>query len=203
MLVNERFSGSCYRAQTLASILAKSPEILEAQVVGIADDITYINHDYDDFAAFGLPISESLREAVKALGVNREERTNKAIRDILDSSNDDKVDMSRELKGIISNIKEQEYEIYRSHEMWTRKEEGAREVIFKLLDYFINTERDHISDMINSITGTPPKDVSLFHRWDETTREQAVIEYLAKMTDTFALEQYEAIYSPQTKRYYF
>ena len=24
MLVNERFSGSCYRAQTLASILAKS-----------------------------------------------------------------------------------------------------------------------------------------------------------------------------------
>ena len=29
MLVNERFSGSCYRAQTLASILAKSPRTLK------------------------------------------------------------------------------------------------------------------------------------------------------------------------------
>jgi len=34
MLVNERFSGSCYRAQTLASILAKSRKLLLAIEVG-------------------------------------------------------------------------------------------------------------------------------------------------------------------------
>ena len=177
---------------------------LETQVISVADDISYINHDFEDLRGMGAEKLDPLAEVLRRMGDNRVARINAAIEDVVNTScSADRITMSDELIRIVSAIREEENKIYRSHEEWAQREVGAKIVIEALLDYYLSATTEQLKKMLESITGTAPETVNLFPRMDEKGKVPAVVEYIAKMTDTFALDQFRHIYSPEALRYYF
>lgn len=165
----------------------KLPSTLEAQVCKLADSIAYINHDLDDAIRAGLITERDLpQSAVAVLGHSNSERINTLVWDVIDHSwsatgaagdNMPAIAMSREVRDVANTLLEFLFErVY--HVRAAREEtERAREVIRLLYRYF--TEKpERLPQEFLDRTGSV---------------EQAVIDYIAGMTDHYALRMAEEI----------
>jgi len=184
---------------------------LEAQVVGIVDDLVWINHDAEDFHEAGIRIPEDASKALLQLGATRKERMLRAIEDIVNHSNEhQKIAFSHKLKDALDHVAEAEHKIYRTDQTWVRRERGAEVILRSLLDFFMNTEDNEIKDAFHSTIGRGTvaeggsEEISLLTRIQSgVPRLEAVVDHVVKMTDTFALDIYRRIFSPETLDYYF
>jgi dGTPase len=159
---------------------------IEGEVVKISDTIAYINHDIDDAIRAGmitegdLPIS-----AIVKLGNSRSLRINTMVGDIIDNSwgvrgeSKEKpvVTMSPQILEATNTLRqflfEQVYNIRSAQE----ESERARDVVRSLYKYL----NEHIDKL--------PPEYSFYS--DEP--EQRVVDYIAGMTDQYALRMAEEL----------
>lgn len=160
------------------------PSTLEGKCVARADRIAYINHDIDDAIRAGvLKEFELPSEIFRILGETHGQRINTLILDIVNESrgkND--ICMSETVQNAFDNLRDFMFEkVY--FDTWRKKEEEKCDYVMGMLfDYFMN----HPGEM-------PLEYVQIAYR-DGT--ERAVIDFLACMTDRYALRTFQHLFAP-------
>jgi dGTPase len=161
---------------------------LEGEVVKISDAVAYINHDIEDAIRAGVITGADLpAEAVQVLGTRHSKRVNTMVCDIIVSSWDVRVSdimkkkpgirMSPTVIGAAEALNDflfgRVYDVRSARKETTR----AREVVRFLYQYYVkNTDR------------LPPE----YRRRDDSPERRAV-DYIAGMTDQFALRTARAL----------
>jgi dGTPase len=159
------------------------PSTPEAQLVRFADRIAYVNHDVDDAVRAGVIGQDELpARAVDVLGSTHSARINTLVTDLVE----------RSAAGP---------EICLSDDVF-RALDGLREFLFDnvYLRDEARSEQDKAISMVRSLFAhylDHPEEVPLeYHRapGDPPTR---VADYIAGMTDRYALRIYEQLFLPQ------
>lgn len=159
------------------------PATLEAQVVRFADRIAYINHDLDDAVRAGvLDAAELPRQPLDILGHTHGARINTLVIDLIDQSADQpEVRLSPAVFSALDALRDFLFE-----QVYTR--EGARSEHEKA----VRLLRDLFSHFLEHPEEMPPE----YHQspGDLPTR---VADFIAGMTDRYALRTYERLFLPQ------
>lgn len=162
------------------------PETLEGECVARADRIAYINHDIDDAIRAGvLKEFEIPQDLLHVLGETHGQRINTMITDIVrESLGQPHLRMSDPIQAASDEMRQFLFErVY--FDKWRKEEEDRCDhVIVSLFEYF----NEHPSKM-------PLEYVQIVYR-DGT--ERAVTDYLACMTDRYALRTYQNLFVPSS-----
>ncbi len=162
----------------------ETSDTLEGQVCKIADIAAYINHDLDDALRAGVIIESDLPcSTVSILGHCRSERINTIVRDIVDYSwaargEDLTSNQIRPIIGVSTSVNEamgtlREFLFERVYKPSSAEEDSkrAKEVVYLLYRFFMEHE--------DKLPGE--------HALRGDSLEQRVVDYIAGMTDQYAI----------------
>lgn len=160
------------------------PGTLEGQVVRIADRVAYINHDIDDAMRGGVITLEDLpKDCLKVLGVKHRERINTMVRDlILNSRERDFISMSEEVQQATDELRAFLFDRVYIGSLAKAEEQKAKRMLQDLYWFYVDKE-----DMFRA-------EVSFRN---EESLERQVCDYVAGMTDRYAVAQYAKHFVPQ------
>ena len=158
----------------------------EGQVMRIADRVAYINHDIDDSIRAGILQPQDLpEECVEVLGSTHSERITTMVTDVVQHSEGrPDVDMSPGISAATDQLKEFLFErVYGSPVRGKVELEKARRVVTDLFHLYM----DRPSAMPGGIRleGASIED-----------RAQAVCDYIAGMTDRYAVSRFARHFLP-------
>lgn len=160
------------------------PATLEGQVVRVSDIIAYVNHDVDDALRAGIISSQDLpAEVIKILGKWPATRIDRMVLDVVDSSlaaNLERIAMSDRIFRTVVELREFLYQrVYFNPA--SRHELRKTEKILRDLFYYLIDKPDlYVKDY--------PAGDSL---------EVRVGDFLAGMTDRYAVKLYQEIFMPE------
>lgn len=162
------------------------PATLEGKIVRLSDKIAYINHDIDD-AIRGQIIREDdiPIHYRKTLGKSSRERLNTMIHDIVSNSegkND--IVMSTEIGDAMSDLRKFMFESVYTNPKAKNQEKKAIQLVIMLYDYYLENIEDMPEEFVEMIQ---EKDVS---------RGRAVCDYIAGMTDRYAVAKLKELLIP-------
>jgi len=160
------------------------PETAEGWVVRYADKIAYLHHDADDAIRAGIIEEPDLpREVTSALGATRAERLDTMVYDVICSSYGKReIRMSDEVLGATNELRAWMFEnVYLSGAAKT-EDLKAQNMLWELLQHF----EEHPEVM--------PAEHQRIAESEGVKR--AVADYVAGMTDGYALDTYESIFIP-------
>lgn len=172
---------------TVLSERSQGPETLEGQVVRVADIIAYLSHDLDDAMRAGMIDERDIPQEIRALLGNRHsERIHRLVTDVIGAS------IGCELQSIML-----------SNEM-LRCVNNLREFLFERVyeSPFLRSEIDKARKVIEDLFNLLMKDDELFAKEigpmkPGISRERQVCDYIAGMTDRYALELYKKLFLPK------
>lgn len=162
----------------------KTAETLEGKIVALSDRIAYINHDIDDACRGGmLHESDIPGEFKDILGHRHSKRINTLVLDTI-SASEGKGDilMSDEVHKAMMGLRTFMFErVYRA-DYALRQEEKVRGMISKLYEYY-SRDIDRLPEEYRFIA-------------EEDGTEAAVCDFIACMTDRYALNKYSELFLP-------
>ncbi|HSA07469.1 MAG TPA: deoxyguanosinetriphosphate triphosphohydrolase [Candidatus Gastranaerophilales bacterium] len=153
-----------------------APFTLEGQIVKIADRIAYLNHDIDDAIRAGIIEEKDLpEEAIRVLGKSKSQRISFIIKDILINSSD-KIEMSSECNEAMNNVlRKWMFENVYTNSPAKAEENKAKRVIYALFNFYF--ENFYMIE-------------KTFEKVSRESKEILVADYIAGMTDRFAISDY-------------
>ena len=160
------------------------PSTLEGQIVRRSDQIAYVNHDIDDAIRAGILTNDDIPKSISALlGHNHSQRINSLVTDIIRTSREAGTicltpDMEKALKDLRSFMFER---VYRNP-IAKGEESKAKAMLQRLYSYYI----DHPEAL--------PEDFHPQLSFDGLGR--TVCDYIAGMTDNYAVDKYTEIFIP-------
>ncbi len=159
------------------------PATPEGMVVNYSDRIAYINHDIDDALRAGI-IGDIPGDCAQVLGKTHRERINTMIFDVVNvSAGKLQIKMSAKIEEATDKLRQFMFEnVYFGSE--AKEEEGKAEKIIRML---FAHYKDNPCDM-----GADAQ-----KRIDEFGLVQTVTDYIAGMTDRFAVKVFRDIYIPK------
>jgi dGTPase len=163
------------------------PETLEARMVRVCDIIAYVNHDLDDAIRGGVIVGEDIPKiCLETLGDTHARRIDTMVKDLIfttlkGSALEPRMrDTTYEaLVALRDFLYARVYDIHTVHEDFVRAKKVLRELYQRLLDDD-TVFREQIG------TSQPG-----------TSREQTVCDFIAGMTDRYALHLHERIFMPK------
>lgn len=163
-----------------------TPATLEGKVVSFADRIAYLNHDIDDAIRAGVIQEADLPAAcVRMLGDSHGKRINTIILDIVAQSTDrPEILMSGEVSEQFDRLRAFMFErVYRNPA--AKSEEGkAKRMMEQLFAHYI----EHLDEI-------PPE---FLLRLAADGRERVAADYIACMTDNYAIHDFERLFVPKS-----
>ena len=177
----------CYevRRGILCHTTGEKAETLEGQLVRFADKIAYINHDIDDAMRGGIIYPTDIPVHLsETLGFTHGERIDTLTMDIIENSQDgDEIRQSEPIAKAMAELKEFMFRSVYFNPLAKGEEGKAEDMICLLFDYYIR----HTDEL-------PPEYQDILVREGE---ERAVVDYVAGMTDTYAVEQFSNLFIPK------
>ncbi len=160
------------------------PETLEGQIVRIADRIAYVNHDIDDAVRAGvLDEAELPRMPMQVLGARGAQRITTMINDMITASADsDVIRMSPAVWDGMMELRAFLFQNVYFSERAKAEEPKAHAVVQALFLHYL-ADPDEL----------PPDE----RPRDPALAVQAVVDYVAGMTDRFAIREYERLFVPR------
>lgn len=168
-------------------------DTLEGQVVRVSDIIAYVNHDLDDaLRAEVIKKSDIPKGIIKVLGDTHSQRIDTMVKDLIYRSKEKDLEelcMSDDVSSAIYLLRDFLYEqVYESDKI--KKEfQKAKKILRDLYDYYL----DHVEEIFVDI----PKEEKINKLGIESYRHHVVCDFIAGMTDRFALMTYERLFMPQ------
>ena len=163
------------------------PATLEGQIVRLSDKIAYVNHDIDDAVRGGIISEEDIpKELRRTLGDSVRSRLNILIHDVIRNSMDQPViSMSKEVGEAMADLRKYMFENVYSNPQAKGEEMKAIQMVERLYFYY--------EDRIDLL---PEQYLQRLDMGD--TEEQVVCDYIAGMTDTYAVKTFEDIFVPKS-----
>lgn len=162
------------------------PETLEGSIVRLADKIAYINHDIDDAVRGGVLKNEDLpKEITGILGDTLGRRIDSLVGDIVRCSDGkNAVVMSPEIYGAMMSLREFMFENVYRNPVAKGEESKARDMLKSLFAYYIKKPEKLPGGFLDYA--------------DECGVARAACDYIAGMTDQYAVNKYSEAFIPST-----
>ncbi len=169
-----------------------TPATLEGKIVRLCDKIAYVNSDIDD-AVRGRVIRESdlPERCVRVLGSSLRERLNTLIHDIVSNSvGKDDIIMSEEKYEALRELRKYMFDNVYINSCAKAEEGKAERMIRQLFEYYVG----HMEELPEEYTRMV---------WEKgETVERAVCDYIAGMTDRYAVTTFQKLMVPTTWQVY-
>lgn len=170
---------------------------LEGQIIKLCDSVAYINHDIDDAIRAGVLRQEDLpAEALAVLGASHGERLNTMVGDLISFNwwaagegappDPPLIAMSPAILAATNQLREFMYREVYLNKRAKSDDEKVRFVIETLYAHFLRRPEELPADLLR-----------INHERAEPV-ERAVVDYIAGMTDRYALEVFKRIFIPRT-----
>lgn len=162
----------------------RTPATLEGEVVKISDWIAYINHDIDDAIRAGILSYDVLPSySINVLGREHGDRIDTMIRDVVkNSQGKSKISMSKKVRKATIILRNFLFEkVYIGSK--AKEQEGKAKIMLRLLfKHFVHHPKQMPAEFLDIAKneGIP----------------RAVCDYIAGMTDDFALYTFKSIFIP-------
>lgn len=160
------------------------PETLEGQVVRKSDQIAYVNHDIDDAIRAGILTNEDIPAGIlEVLGYTHRERINTLVCDAIRTSREaGAVLLSPAVDRALKELRSFMFErVYRNPV--AKGEEGkAKDMLQRLYEYYVKNPQ--------ALPETFQPQMSF------DGLERTVCDYIAGMTDNYAVDKYTEIFIP-------
>ena len=165
---------------------ADRAETLEGQVVRVSDIIAYLNHDLDDAMRAGvIKKSEIPKKIVKVLGDTHSKRIDTMVKDLIYHSIEtdlEKLCMSDDISSTTYMLRDFLFESVYESDKIIEEFKKAKKILRDLYAYYL----EHMEKIFIAI----PKEEKL-------NKNRMVCDFIAGMTDRFALMTYERLFLPQ------
>lgn len=157
---------------------------LEGKTVRACDRIAYINHDIDDAVRGGIITAEQLpEEVIRHLGKTKSERISTLVHSIIENSGAD-ISMDSETEKYYNMLHKFLFDEVYFNPVAKSEEEKVFGIAEGLFKYF----RGHPEKMSSEYTAICEREGV----------ERAVTDYIAGMTDHYAIAAYSDIYIPKS-----
>jgi len=175
------------RGVVLSNDPDQMPATLEGCVVRVADVIAYINHDLDDAVrAQIIEPTQVPKDLVQLLGESHSRRINTLVHDLIHSSlacDGAQVRLSEKMSAAMTALRDWLFQhVYRSERVHGDFEKASN-ILRELFEYFM----------------AHPHDLPVYAgpQHEATTPEVAVTDFVAGMTDRYALGLYQELFMPR------
>jgi dGTPase len=156
---------------------------LEGDIVRISDIIAYVNHDIDDGIRAGVLAEDDIPSDIrKALGNNGGDRIDRMVRDVIDSTlgcDFEQISMSAEVLGALEELR-----TYMFQNMYLTPTVRGE---------FVKAQRT-LTALFEHVIANPGEFLDLSR--DEPV-ERLAIDFIAGMTDRYAINLYERLFVPR------
>ncbi|HAO23424.1 MAG: deoxyguanosinetriphosphate triphosphohydrolase [Desulfobacteraceae bacterium IS3] len=166
---------------------------IEGRVVRVADIMAYLNHDLDDAIRSGVIHEDQVPQScVRVLGQTHSERARTMIRDLVFSSKPHKgelrLNISDKVSSGMTELRKFLYDnVYRSPKVHNEFMK-AKVILTELYRYFLN-------DAAMLEKGLKEMGIES-HRFPNVSKDRIVCDFIASMTDRYALNLYTKIFFP-------
>ena len=160
------------------------PKTLEGQVIRWADRIAYINHDIDDAIRAGVLTNEDIPQSIsRVLGINHSQRIDTLVCDIIVTSREaGAICFTPSVENALNDLRSFMFErVYRNPTV-KGEERKAKDMLKRLYDHYYNNP-----DCL-------PEDFQPQMSFDGL--ERTVCDYIAGMTDKYAVDKFTEIFTP-------
>lgn len=164
----------------------KNSETLEGEVVRISDVIAYLNHDLDDaLRAKIIKEDEIPYKVISILGKSHRERINTMVQNLVyNSINSPVLKFDPEILEAMEELRIFLYEVLYVNQQVKSENHRVELLLTGLFEYFYRN---------------PLKISSPFSKENKVV---GIIDYIAGMTDRYAIELFEEIYIPKPWRFF-
>ena len=168
-----------------------SPATLEGQIVRMSDKIAYVNHDIDDGIRAGILTEETLpTDCTDVLGHSKRDRINNMIHAIVTYSADKTVvGMSEDFDKALKDLRAFMFRDLYTNPVAKSEEIKAERVIGMLFQEYMK----HIDKL-------PAEYIDYISQGED--KETVVCDYIAGMTDNYAVEMVKEIFMPKSWQHY-
>ena len=163
---------------------AEAPDTMEGHVIRFADRIAYINHDIDDAMRAGI-LSESdiPREISGVLGHSHSERINTLVEELITQTGiSNTLRMRPKVAEAMDALRSFMFERVYRNPVAKGEESKARDILKSLYEHYMR-HPDQLPENFRP-------------QLDFDGIERVVCDYIACMTDKYAIYQYESIFIP-------
>nr|WP_319487930.1 deoxyguanosinetriphosphate triphosphohydrolase [uncultured Caproiciproducens sp.] len=157
---------------------------LEGRIVRLADRIAYINHDIDDAERAGVLLENDIpKEITSVLGTRRAERIDTLVHSVAENSLDGIIRMGTQIQNAFDRLYDFMYE-------------------YVYLNPYAKAEEKKVPNLIGALYGylklpeNFPQEMNMTAERDGI--ERAACDYIAGMTDHFAIQLFQDIYVPKS-----
>ncbi len=160
------------------------PETLEGQVVRRSDQIAYVNHDIDDAVRAGILTNEDIpKEISDVLGVTHSQRINTLVCDLIQVSREaGTICLSPQVENALASLRSFMFDRVYYNPIAKGEEGKAKEMLSRLYEYYTTHPEGLPEDFQPQLT------------FDGM--ERTVCDYIAGMTDKYAVDKYTEIFIP-------
>ena len=166
---------------------ASLADTVEAKVVRTCDIIAYVNHDIDDAIRGGVIVSEDIpKTCVEVLGASHAKRIDAMVKDLIFTTLEGPsyaLSMNQVTQEALNMLRgflyERVYESRAVHDDFVR----AKKIVLELYSRLLEDERLFEQQIGNETPGD--------------SKEQSVCDFIAGMTDRYALHLHEKLFAPK------
>ncbi len=162
------------------------PNTLEGMVVRKSDQIAYVNHDIDDAVRAGILSSEDIpKEIAQTLGTSYRQRLNTLVCDAIVTSREaGEIVLSDKVGKALQDLRAFMFERVYRNPVAKSEESKAKEMLTRMYEYYVNHPEKLPGDFQPQLS------------FDGM--ERTVCDYIAGMTDKYAVDKYTEIFIPAT-----
>ena len=160
------------------------PSTLEGQIVRRSDQIAYVNHDIDDAIRAGILTNDDIpHEITDLLGHDHRTRVNTLVTDAIRTSREaGRILLSPDVEKALKDLRSFMFEHVYRNPVAKGEESKAKDMLQRMFEYYVR----HPEAL--------PEDFQPQLSFDGM--ERTVCDYIAGMTDNYAVDKYTQIFIP-------
>ena len=196
-LTHEVRDGILKHSKGYGKIISTNPKLkaitVEGQIVRIADIMAYLNHDLEDAISSGVITAGQVpASCTEVLGRTHSDRAATMVHDLVFSSREEGgelvLQMSDGVYDSMTTLRKFLYKnVYRSPQVH-KEFVKAKKILLELYTYFIDNKK--MLEVELAAMNLPPLEKT------GDSRERIVCDFIASMTDRYALALYERLFFP-------
>ncbi len=165
-----------------------TPHTLEGKVVRLSDKIAYINHDMDDAIRGEILTEKDIPSRLRdALGNSCKERLNTMVHDVIINSMDrPEICMSKGVEEAMTELRRFMFENVYLNPKAKGEEDKAVHMVEQMFEYYVRHLELLPEQYLKALSD------------GKNSREQIVCDYIAGMTDSYAVKKFEDFFVPES-----